>query len=77
MARVKRTNFARVKIWMEHMTADVEGTIGGVALETFAAIESPVTRGKVLEMIHKRHATLLEREAGITPSTCTTSATSA
>ncbi len=63
MARTKRTNYAKVKIWMESMTADIEGSIAGVAIETFQAIPTAALQQKVLEKLTEAHAKRLEREA--------------
>lgn len=62
MARSKRTNFAKVKIWMPNMISDVEGTIAGVALETFTAIGDKFTREQVLKLMAERHAGMVQRE---------------
>ena len=63
MARTTRTNHAKVKIWMQNMTSEVEGTIAGVAIEVFRAIESPTARAKALEKINAHHTKLLGQEA--------------
>ena len=63
MARSKRTNFAKVKIWMPNMTSDVEGTIAGVALETFSAVDDKFTREQVLKLMQERHEKMCQREA--------------
>jgi hypothetical protein len=62
MARTTRTNHAKVKVWMQNMTSEVEGTIAGVAIEVFRAIESPTARAKALEQINAHHAKLLAQE---------------
>lgn len=63
MARSTRTNYAKVKIWMPNMISDVEGTIAGVALETFGAISDKFTREQTLKMMTERHEKLCQREA--------------
>lgn len=63
MAREKRTNYAKVKIWMESMTADVEGSIAGVAIETFQAIPTAALQQKVLAKLADINAKRIEREA--------------
>lgn len=63
MARSKRTDYAKVKIWMPNMISDVEGTIAGVALETFTAIGDKFTREQVLKLMTERHEAILKREA--------------
>lgn len=63
MARSKRTDYAKVKIWMPNMTSDIEGTIAGVALETFSAIGDKFTREQVLKMMSERHEAMAKHEA--------------
>ncbi|WP_150294846.1 hypothetical protein [Pseudomonas extremaustralis] len=63
MARSKRTDYAKVKIWMPNMISDVEGTIAGVALETFTAIGDKFTREQVLKLMTERHEAICKREA--------------
>ena len=65
MARSTRTNFAKVKIWMPNMISEVEGTIAGVALETFSAISNKESREKVLQLMQERHVAICEREKEI------------
>lgn len=63
MSRQKRTNYAKVKLWLTNMTSEVEGTIAGVAVETFAAIESAEARCKVLEIMQQRHKRIVAHES--------------
>lgn len=62
MARSTRTNFAKIKIWMPNMISEVEGTIAGVALETFSACGDKFVREQVLKMMTERHEALCARE---------------
>lgn len=66
MAREKRTNYAKVKIWMESMTAEVEGTIAGIAIETFRVIPTAAEQQKVLAMLTEIQTKRVEREATAT-----------
>lgn len=62
MARSKRTNFAKIKIWLPNMISEVEGTIAGVALEAFGACGDKFAREQVLKMMQERHAAICEHE---------------
>ena len=61
MARNTRSNFAKVKVWTGTMTAEMEGTIAGIALEVFSMIPKAV-RATTLELIQKQHAEISARE---------------
>jgi hypothetical protein len=62
MARSTRSNFAKAKIWTGTMTADVEGTIGGVAHMCFEMTPADVRR-KVLDKMAATHERLIGLEA--------------
>ncbi|MBD8493857.1 hypothetical protein [Pseudomonas syringae] len=62
MARSKRTNFAKAKVWQENMSSEIEGQIGGVAIMMFQSIEKPAVRALALQKMQDWHAKMLERE---------------
>ncbi|MEE5162211.1 hypothetical protein V2J73_02920 [Pseudomonas alliivorans] len=62
MARSTRTDYAKVKIWMTNMTSEVEGSIAGIAIEVFAAIDGREKREKVLKMMQERHEKVSKHE---------------
>lgn len=61
MARVTRSNYAKVKVWTGTMTSEMEGDIAGIALETFSMIPQ-ADRAAALELIQQRHAEISARE---------------
>lgn len=62
MARSTRTDFAKVKVWMPNMTSEMEGTIAGIALEVFCAIDGREKRLRILDMMKARHDAMCARE---------------
>lgn len=63
MARSKRTDYAKAKVWLPNMTADMEGPISAIAFEMFAAISDPAKRVAVLHQMQQRHEAILVRQA--------------
>lgn len=63
MARSTRTDYAKVKIWLPNMIADMEGPISAIAFELFAAIDDPEKRLAILKLMQERHETILKRSA--------------
>lgn len=61
MARVKRSNYAKVKIWTSTMTSEMEGTIAGIAIESFSMVPK-ADRAATLELMQQRHAEISARE---------------
>ncbi|WP_144439799.1 hypothetical protein [Pseudomonas savastanoi] len=62
MARSTRTDYAKVKIWLPNMTSEIEGSIAGIAIEVFAAIDGREKREKVLKMMQERHEKVSKHE---------------
>lgn len=63
MARTKRTNYAKVKIWTESMTADVEGSIAGVAVEVFRSCPNLKAMDAALAKMQAIRVQQLDRES--------------
>lgn len=63
MARVKRTNWAKTKIWGETITSEMEGPIAFIAVETFGMAGNRAAREALLLDIQKRHEDICGREA--------------
>lgn len=62
MARVKRSNYAKVKVWTGTLTSEMEGSIAGIALEVFSMAPNRETREAALKQMQQRHAEISARE---------------